>query len=295
MDKKSTTSKIVAIVGPTAAGKSAWAETLQPIFKGEIISADSRQVYRGMDIGTAKPTSSIQKKHHYHLIDVLAPDQQYTLFDFLDQAAEAVQDIHSRHRLPLIVGGTGLYVEALLDGYKLSPVGPAKDTRQALEKESLASLQLIAERAHILIPTSDQKNKRRLIRALERGSAAAPARQKTQYDTLRIGVHVPKDILDKNIRRRVWRMFKEGLVDEVQELLSQYSPTAPGLKTIGYAEVINYIKGKGTLATTQEQIVTHTRQYAKRQMTWFRRDKRIEWLDSVGAAEKRIAQWLDSH
>lgn len=318
---KSRSPKLIAIVGPTASGKTTWALELARECNAEIVSADSRQVYRGMDIGTSKPVGTwhgetyLAQNIPYHLVDVVDPDEAFTLAHYQKRTYKTIDTILARQKLPLLVGGTGLYVQAIIDNLNIPAVAPNEALRERLAKKSPAELAAMLKTVDPETADAvDPKNPRRLIRAIETALAAKSARkQRTpRYDTLQIGVAKPKDELYAAIDARVDEMIEAGLAHEVEMLLSRYPRTIPAFSGIGYAEVIQYLDGLKqsdglfgrpdlpsksglgaiTLENTIRLIKTHTRQYARRQLTWFKRDKRIHWLSSLDRARKLIHSFL---
>ncbi len=293
---------MLVICGPTAVGKTAYALEMAEKNGAEIISADSGQIYRGMDIGTAKPTLEEQALT-FHLIDIINPNEIFSAADFRERALKAITEIQARGKQPLIVGGTGLYIKVLEEGLF---EGPSRDPvlRQALEKEIQekgtetlhAELQKIDPEAAKSIPAA---NRQRLIRALEvyrltgkpisefwgehrRGrSPCLPEKGHPQggAPTFRkIGLTLPKEELHQRIEKRIDTMVQQGLADEVSGLLKKWGRDSPGLKLIGYKEMVSYLEGEQSLEKAISLIKQNTRQYAKRQMTWFRRDKGIKWI-----------------
>ena len=294
---------IAAIVGPTAAGKSALALALAECLPLEIISADSRQVYRGMDIGTAKPSAGERAEVPHHLIDLVAPDEPFTVADWVAAARALLPQVAARERLPLIVGGTGLYLSALLDGFDFERQAWSPDLRARLDLElSNEGLPPLAERLRRLAPAvaaaTDLCNPRRVLRALERAEAGDvdPPRA-TPYGgrTLLIGLRLPREELRGRIERRARHMLSAGLLDETQRLLrAGYRAALPSMSGIGYAEAARHLAGEWNLEETVAAIVQRSVRLAKRQMTWFRRDPRIRWLDArnpilVERAEQLLA------
>lgn len=282
-------SKILVIVGPTASGKTALAISLAKKFNGEIISADSRTVYRGMDIGTAKST------YPHHLIDVVNPDEEFTVVDWKKLAEEAIDDIVRRGKLPIVVGGTGLYVQALVDNLQIPAVSGAKKLRESFEKKSLDELvRLLRSTDPDAVRRVDLKNKRRVIRALEvatfTGESFWGQRKKgaPKYDALILGVDVPRAELYRRIDERVDEQIASGFVEEVRGLLRIYKPDLPAMSGIGYGEIASYLAGKMTLPEAVERFKFRVHAYARRQMTWFRRDKRIHWIKKIDEAQALV-------
>lgn len=289
--------KLVTILGPTACGKSGMGIELAKSFGGEIISADSRQVYRHMDIGTAKVLDTNGIPHH--LIDVIEPNETYTVSQFRDAVVKLVPEIVSRGHVPFLVGGTAMYIFSLLDNWIIPEVAPDGSLREELESKSLRELQ---ERLGALDPDAlhivDMKNKRRVIRALEvtigSGQTFSSLRKKGEplFETLFIGVDVPKEELHRRIDERIDKMIESGLVDEIRSLVKKYGWDAPGMNGIGYRQFKEYTEGTGKLETAIEKLKHDTKDYAKRQMTWFKRDKRIVWCENAAEASAHIKNFL---
>ena len=279
---------LVGIVGPTASGKTDLALALARRVEAEILVADSRQVYRGMDIGTAKPDAAARRRVPHHLLDLARPDEPFTVADWVDRARTVVPDVHRRGRLPMLVGGTGLYVEALVEGhdYASQPWSPVH--RDALTAELEADgLTPLAERLARLDPDTagrtDLRNPRRVLRALERvlaGPSGAP--RATPYDgpIVLVGLSRPRSVLYARIDRRARWLFEiGGLIDEVRAL--REAGYGPGLRPMtghGYAEAGNVLDGRWGTEEAIDVTARRTRQYAKRQLAWFGRDRRIVWL-----------------
>jgi tRNA dimethylallyltransferase len=283
---------LVAVVGPTAVGKTALSLELAEALDGEIVSADSRQIYRYMDIGTAKPMPAERARAPHHLIDVVDPDQPLTLAEYQRLAYAAIADIHARGRLPLLVGGTGLYVRAVLDGLRIPAAPPDAKLRARLEEEAAAAGALaLHARLAALDPTAaariDPRNVRRVIRALEVClTTGRPISEQQQaapppYRTLRLGLTRPRAELYARIDARVDAMLAAGLVDEVRALLARgYSPHLPALSGLGYRQIIRYLAGELSLEEAVQEIKRQTRRFVRQQQTWFRPDDpRIHWYD----------------
>lgn len=282
---------LAIVLGPTATGKSELAMSLaarQPI---EVIVADSRQVYRGMDIGTAKPSTADRTSVPHHLLDLVEPDAPFTLADWLEAARGVIPEVASRGRLPLVVGGTGLYLSALADGYDLAGQPWSPETRRRLVDEMEAEgLAAVAERLRRLAPATaertDLRNPRRVLRALERveagsGGAWPVAAQPWPGRVAMIGIRRPRDLLYARIGARTKAMFRGGLLDEVRALLDRgYGPELAPMTGHGYREAMRVLAGEWSVEQAIEVTARHTRQYAKRQLSWFRREARIVWLDA---------------
>ena len=286
---------LVVICGPTAAGKTALAVELAAHWPLEVVSADSRQVYRGMDIGTAKPTPAERQALPHHLVDVFEPSEDFSVADFLPRATAAIDDIVARGRLPLLVGGTGLYIQALLSGLVAAP-GAAPDlrraflAREAAEGEGTLHRQLLAvdpAMAARLAP----RDLPRIVRALEVYAQcgrplsllqAEHAFAEQPFRTLIVGLAPERAELYRRIDGRAEAMFAAGLVEETRALLARgVSPAAKSLRTIGYRETVRLLAGELTPAAALAEVQKETRRYAKRQMTWFSKTTGIIWVDSV--------------
>lgn len=250
-------SSLIVIVGETASGKSALALTLAGRHNGEIIAADSRTVYKGMDVGTAKPSRAEQARVPHHLIDVIAPNERFTAADFKKRATQVIEDIQSRGKLPIIVGGTGLYVDSVLYDFNFQPVDQGQ---------------------------RDPQNPRHLARVIE-SDGEASQRKPLRANTLVLGLQTSPDVLQARIAERVEQMFQDGLEREVQKLATEYAWDTPGLSAIGYQEFKPYFDTQQTIDETKDQIIVHTRQYAKRQRTWFKRSVDIRWCTTFAEAE----------
>ena len=277
---------VVAVVGATASGKSALAIELAERLGGEIVNADSMQVYRGMNIGTAKATLDEQARVRHHLLDVWDIDHDVTVAQYQPLARAAVEDIRRRDRLPLVTGGSGLYVRAVLDDLQFP--GTDAEVRARLEAElesegSVALHQRLAEldpAAGLAIPAT---NGRRIVRALEvieitgMPFTATLPDEKPVYSDVRIGLEVPPTVLAVRITTRVHRMWEQGFVDEVRELHGLVEGRTAA-RALGYAQVRQLLAGEIDENTAIDETVVATRRFAKRQLTWFRRDQRVQWL-----------------
>lgn len=303
---------LLAILGPTASGKSDLALALARRLPVEILVADSRQVYRGMDIGTAKPDATARAWVPHHLVDLAEPDEPFTVAGWVERARELVPAIAARGNLPMVVGGTGLYISALLDGhnYAAQPWSPELRGRltDALQAEGIDAL---IDRLRRIDPETaeriDLRNPRRVVRALERaeagGGGAAARAEPYPGRVVLIGLSRPREVLYRRIGERVERLFAAGLLTEVARLISGgYGPELRPMTGHGYAEVARHLAGEWTLDQAIDVTARRTRQYAKRQLTWFRRDPRITWLPAgtrpaddpslVGEAERLIRSAL---
>ncbi len=303
---------LVVIVGPTGVGKTELSIQLALHLNGEIVSADSRLFYREMDIGTAKPGLEDRALVPHHLIDVADPDQVWSLAMFQKAAMQAIQAIQTSGHLPFLVGGTGQYVRAIVDGWALPEVKPHPKLRSALEHwaEEITP-QGLHDRLRILDASSaeriDARNLRRTIRALEvilttgKRFSEQRGQQKNLYHTCTLGLFRPRDELYKRIDIRIEKMIEAGLVSEVQSLLNRgYSPDLPTLSAIGYHEIIDHLYGKFSLDEAVEQMKRRTRIFVRRQANWFKiTDPNIHWYDAQHLSHDQIMQdiryWLDKY
>jgi len=278
---------VLGIVGPTASGKTDLALAIAERIPVEIVVADSRQVYRGMDIGTAKASTSAQRRVPHHLIDVVDPDEPFTVADWVDRARALIPAIAARGRLPLVVGGTGLYVSALVDGhdYAAQPWSPLLRQRLADELET-DGLETLVARLREADPDAaesiDLRNSRRVLRALERaeaGGGGAPRSSPYAGKVALVGLDRPRAVLYRRIDERAREIFAAGLLEEVRQLRAAgYGPELRPMSGHGYAEAGAYLAGEWSLDEAVAVTARRTRQYAKRQLTWFRRDPRVTWI-----------------
>ena len=285
--------KIVVICGPTASGKTTLSIALAKAFDGEVVSADSMQIYRRMDIGTAKPTKQEMDGVPHHMLDVAEPGEAYSVSRYVEEATACVEDILARGKLPVICGGTGLYIDGLIRGTDYQPAGTDNGIREQLdgEWEAQGAEQMMARLAAV-DPDSAARlhlsDKRRILRALEVYLAtgetitAHNARTKEippRYEAVMIGLNTePRQILYDRIDRRVGIMLEQGLLQEVQSLLEDGLLEGTAAQAIGYKELLAYFRGEMTLETAADLIRQKSRNYAKRQLTWFRRDERVKWI-----------------
>ena len=285
--------KIVVICGPTASGKTALSIALAKAFDGEVVSADSMQIYRRMDIGTAKPTREEMDGVPHHMLDVAEPGEAYSVSRYVEEATACVEDILARGKLPIVCGGTGLYIDGLIRGTDYQPAGTDNGIRERLEGEweAQGAEQMMARLA-AADPDSAARlhlsDKRRILRALEVYLATGEtitvhnARTKAippRYEAVMIGLNTePRQILYDRIDRRVGVMLEQGLLQEVQSLLEDGLLEGTAAQAIGYKELLAYFRGEMTLETAADLIRQKSRNYAKRQLTWFRRDERVKWI-----------------
>lgn len=270
--------KLLVIVGETASGKTALSLELAERFNGEIICADSWTVRKHVDIGTAKPSREERAQVPHHLLDVVEPDEDFTAAVFKRLANEAIEDIASRGKLPIMVGGTGLYVDGVIYDFDFMPAGDPGE-REELNRLSIAKLLEKIEYSKLDLTDVDTRNKRRLIRLIET-KGMKPTRQPLRENTLIIGLKTDREIIEQRIIARLDNMLAAGLEDEVRGLVDKYGWDAEALKGIGYAQWRGYFEGTGSLPETRSKIIKATFEYAKRQRTWFKRNKSIHWFQT---------------
>lgn len=272
----SKNSPLIVIVGETASGKSDLAIKIAQQFDGEIICADSWTVRREVNIGTAKPTAKDMMLVQHHLLDIVGPDEDFTAAVFKKLAQGKIEEISGRNKLPILVGGTGLYVDGVLYDYGFLEEGD-RIARVALNDLSIAELHKKIENAGLSMDGVDTQNKRRLIRILET-KGAKPTRQDLRTNTLLVGLKVEREILNERIEKRVNSMLETGLEGEVKKLVDSYGWDCEALKGVGYAQWKDYFEGTQNLDETRQKIIKATKDLAKRQRTWFLRNKKIHWL-----------------
>lgn len=343
--------KLIVVLGPTASGKTELAIELARKFNGEIVSADSRQIYKEMDIGTNKILTDTDSKRtnadndiilsdsegsrikkvkprdssllaslapqnniRICMVDIVNPDQEFTLAQYKEMAVKIINDIHKRGKLPFLVGGTGLYIQAIIDNFQIPKVAPNEALRKKLETLDLLELsEMLKKIDPQAAEVIDIKNKRRLIRALEvslsggKTFSSLKTKGKSLFDCLQIGIKISKEKLYEKINKRVDEMIEAGLVDEVKKIKEKYSCGIPSMNGIGYKEICQVLESgdsnRGTMRNSARNnaekfnkavdlIKRNTRRYSRRQMTWFRRDKRIRWVENLKQAEKLIKKFL---
>ena len=297
--------RLVAIVGPTAVGKSQLALRLAQAFNGEIVSADSRQVYRHMDIGTAKPSQEELALVPHHLINIVNPDEDFSLAQYQELAYRAIENIQRRSKLALLVGGSGLYIWSVLEGWEIPQVPPDLKFRHSLEEKAARVgkdelYQELKQVDPVAAQKIDRRNVRRTIRALEvyRG-AETPLSQlqhkkAPSFNTLIIGLTTDREELYRRIDLRVDEMIKQGLVAEIEGLVNMhYDLALPALSGIGYKQIGMFLRGELTLAAAIQQIKFETHRFLRHQYNWFRlEDDRIKWFDILDKAESEITARL---
>lgn len=307
----STRVPLVLILGPTGVGKTDLSVQVAEMMGAEIVCADSRTLYRGMDIGTAKPSLSQRRRVKHHLVDVAQPDETWSLAKFQREAGILIQDINRRGALPLMVGGTGQYIRAMLEGWQAPPVAGQVKMRSALENWARETgPRGMHRRLEVIDPDAARKiepnNLRRTVRALEvifitgRRFSQQSSRQEPVYRILTLGLDMPRPQLYERVDHRIEAMFEAGLVDEVLSLLEAgYSPELPSMSAIGYKQVVRYLQGLISIEEARAEMRRATRVYIRRQANWFKQDDpRIRWYPAgeriAGELTADIRAWLDN-
>lgn len=293
--------RIVILVGPTAVGKSEIALTMAQKLNGEIVSADSMQIYQEMNIGTAKPSDYEQKIIKHHLINIISPKEKFTVADYVAKSQVSIAEILERNMLPIISGGTGLYINALIDGFLFPDQKADEQLRKDLQDQAENNPDEMYRKLTKVDPVAAKKlhpnDIRRVTRALEvfyssgkpiseLQAKAKPGEQK--YEPLMIGLNRDREILYQRINNRVDTMVNQGLIDEVSDLLIKYPNQPTALQAIGYKEIALYLLNQITLDEAIDLIKRDTRRYAKRQISWFRRDQRIVWYNLEHVSDEHI-------
>ena len=284
--------KVIVICGPTASGKTALSIELAKKINGEIISSDSMQIYKNMDIGTAKPSKEEMQGIKHYLLDFVEPNQRYSVAEFKKDAENAIEEILSKGKTPIIVGGTGLYVDSLIYGIEYQDIELDEEYRNELEQRAdTEGLEKLYQEAQQIDPQAmekiSQNDKKRIIRVLEIYKATGKnkteqeieSRKKgVKYDYKVFAINWQRELLYERINKRVDIMIEQGLVQEVQDLLQQYEQFPTAMQGLGYKEVVEYLNGETTYEEMIEKIKMETRRYAKRQITWFKKNKQTIWI-----------------
>lgn len=289
--------KVIVICGPTASGKTGLGIELANTINGEIVSCDSMQIYKYMDIGTAKPTEDEQKLAKHHLVDFVSPDKRYSVADFKKDASKTIEDILSRNKVPILVGGTGLYVNSLIYNIEYKEEITDIDYRKELEKIDLDKLY---NKALEIDPDAMQKisksDRKRITRVLEiyhstgktKTELEADSRKELEYDYKIFVLSMDRQILYDRINKRVDLMIENGLIQEVENVLKLFNTFPTAMQGLGYKEVVEYLDGKISKEDMIEKIKQETRRYAKRQLTWFRSYKNAIWLDGMNGTKENV-------
>ena len=293
--------KVIVIGGPTASGKTALSIELAKRVQGEIISADSMQIYKEMNIGTAKPDETEKQNIPHYMLDFLPPNKRYSVADYKRDAKACIKEILQRGKQPIIVGGTGLYIDSLI--YEIdfpeieTDLAYRRELEQIVEKEGLALLyekaKQIDEKAMEKISSNDQK---RILRVLElyhqtgktKTQLDEESRKKPEYDYKLFAIDMDRQILYDRINKRVDKMIEKGLIEEVQALYNKYQEFPTSMQALGYKEIVEYIKGQVSKEEAIEKIKMESRRYAKRQLTWFRKNKQTIWLNGEDGIQNNI-------
>ena len=300
--------KVIVICGPTASGKTALSIELAKKINGEIVSSDSMQIYKDMDIGTAKPTEQEKDGIEHYLLDFVEPDQRYSVAEFKKDAEEAIERILTKGKTPIIVGGTGLYVDSLIYGIQYQDIKLDEEYRNELKKiaqeQGLDVLyekaKQIDEQAMKKISPNDQK---RIMRVLEIYKTTGKTKtqqeiesrkNEVKYDFKVYAINMERELLYDRINRRVDIMIEQGLIEEVENLLKKYSTFPTAMQGLGYKEVVEYLEGKTSKEEMIEKIKMETRRYAKRQITWFKKNKQTIWIDGTKDKQSNIQFILDN-
>ena len=285
--------KLVVILGPTASGKSAMALELAQKFSGEIVCADSRTIYKGMDIGTAKPSIQEQQLVKHHLIDIVEPNRPFSAAQFKKAAQDAIAEIQSRGKLPFLVGGSGMYIDSVIYDYGFRDE-VSDEEKTLIENMSLQQLQKLAQQkfpAEFL--KIDTKNRRRMEQLICKGPTKDNDRKSSIVDSLVLGLDIEKPLLRQNIEQRTKSMLSNSFIQEVEGLRQKYGDSDALVRTTGYAQVIEYLDGYIEKSELSDDIITATWQLSRKQMTWFRRNKSIEWISSIDQASAMISDYLE--
>ncbi len=291
--------KVIVICGPTASGKTALSIELAKKINGEIISSDSMQIYKDMDIGTAKPTKQEMQEIKHYLLNFVEPDQRYSVAQFKKDAEKAIEEILAKNKVPIIVGGTGLYVDSLIYGIEYQEIELDKKYREELEeKAQKEGLETLYEQAQKIDPQAMEKisanDKKRILRILEIYHSTGKTKtqqeiesrkNEVKYDYKVFALNMEREKLYERINKRVDIMIEQGLIQEVENLCSKYTEFPTAMQGLGYKEVVEYLQGKISEQEMIEKIKMETRRYAKRQLTWFRKNKQTIWLDATKGKE----------
>jgi tRNA dimethylallyltransferase len=285
--------KFVAVVGPTATGKTALGLCLADRFGGEVVCADSRTLYRGMDIGTAKPTAAERVRTPHYLLDVLDPGERLSAAAFKQLAEAAIADIWSRGKTPLLVGGSGLYADAVLFDYEF-PAEADPERRERLEAMADNELlELLAAEDAVAYEKVDLANRRRVIRAIETAGMAHRRRERVIPQALVLGTMLNKEVVQERVALRIDKMLEEGFIDEVRTIGETYGWESAALDVIGYRAFKGYVLGTKTLDEAKDDFVRGDMALYKKQVTWFKRNSAIQWVEDAAEAEALASKFLD--
>ena len=294
--------KVIVICGPTASGKTALSIELAKKINGEIVSADSMQIYKDMDIGTAKPTKQEMGEIKHYLLDFVSPEDRYSVAQYKQDAKKAIKEIINKGKTPIIVGGTGLYVDSLIYEIEYNDIKLDEEYRKKLEKiAEEQGLEELYKKAVEIDPEAmkkiSQNDKKRIMRVLEIYHSTGKTKTEqekesrknpVEYDYRVFAINWDREILYQRINKRVDIMVEQGLIEEVKEILNKYDKFPTAMQGLGYKEVVDYLNGVYTKEEMIEKIKLETRRYAKRQLTWFRKNKQTIWLDGTNDIQNNI-------
>lgn len=293
--------KVIVICGPTASGKTSLSISLAKKINGEIVSCDSMQIYKEMDIGSAKPTVEEMQEIKHYLVDFVSPEKRYSVSEYKEDASKAIEEIINKGKTPIIVGGTGLYLNSLIYNIQYNEMEVDLNYRRELEKEAEEyGLEVLYNRAKEIDPEAMEKvsanDKKRITRVLEIYNATGrnktelekKSRKEVPYNYLIFGINMERSILYDRINKRVDIMLEQGLIEEVKNLINKYSNMPTAMQGLGYKEVKEFLDGNISKEEMIEKIKMETRRYAKRQLTWFRKIENIEWLDALQPAQNNV-------
>ena len=293
--------KVIVICGPTASGKTSLSISLAKKINGEIVSCDSMQIYKEMDIGSAKPTVEEMQEIKHYLVDFVSPEKRYSVSEYKEDASKAIEEIINKGKTPIIVGGTGLYLNSLIYNIQYNEMEVDLNYRRELEKEAEEyGLEVLYNRAKEIDPEAREKvsanDKKRITRVLEIYNATGrnktelekKSRKEVPYNYLIFGINMERSILYDRINKRVDIMLEQGLIEEVKNLINKYSNMPTAMQGLGYKEVKEFLDGNISKEEMIEKIKMETRRYAKRQITWFKRIENIIWLDGLNKTEENV-------
>jgi tRNA dimethylallyltransferase len=284
---------MVVIVGPTASGKTALSLDIARKFDGEIICSDSRTIYKGMDIGTAKPTPQEQNGIPHYLLDVVEPNQTLTVAEFKRLAVRAIEDISGRGKLPIMVGGSGLYADSVTFDYQFPPQA---NIAQRAELDALGNDELVTRLSDVdpeAMQRVDLANRRRVIRAIETAGVGKSRRENIRANTLMLGIRLNKEVIQDRIERRIQIMLEEGFIDEVRRVSKRYGWECEALSGIGYRAFRGVVEGTKPVEVGMAELAHDHYLLAKRQMTWFKRNPAIRWLDDPHEGVRLVSEFLN--
>lgn len=301
MQDKNNKPKVIVICGPTASGKTALSIELAKRINGEIISSDSMQIYKKMNIGTAKPTQEEMQGIQHYLLDFVEPDQRYSVAEFKKDAENAIKEILSKGKIPIVVGGTGLYIDSLIYGIEYQEIEIDEEYRKELEDfANKNGLDELYEKAKEIDSKAMEKishnDKKRIMRVLEIYKATGKtkteqeegSRKELKYDYKVFAINMEREKLYERINKRVDIMIEQGLIEEVEKLLKEYNTFPTAMQGLGYKEVVEYLQEKTSKEEMIEKIKMETRRYAKRQLTWFKKNKQTIWIDGLNNIKENI-------